>query len=84
MEVKEGGGKEPIPFRVEDGRLANPADALATLALNGQKFVPFKLLSAVQKAVIPRNVIRDALPNSIPFVPPVSTDFSNIEMRSDD
>ena len=60
VEITEGGAKTPIPFEVEDGRLADPADTLATLALRDRgrdSFKPFKFLSEAEKKAIPRNVM---------------------------
>lgn len=51
------GKKVALPFVVEDGRLAEPAKTLATLALNGnQKFVPLKFLSSVERDAVAKNV----------------------------
>ena len=59
IEINENGVKAPIPFEVEDGRLVDPADTLATLALRERgkdSFKPFKFLSEAEKKAIPRNV----------------------------
>ena len=59
VEISGNGEKNPIPFVVEDGRLADPADTLATLSLRGRGndvFKPFKFLSEVEKRSIPQNV----------------------------
>ena len=83
VEVMQQGGKETIEFIVEDGRLQDPADALATLALNGQKFVPFKLLTPQQKAGVPKNVIRPATPLYTPAPPPASAALANdVDMQN--
>ena len=43
--------KTPIPFKIEDSRLGNPARTLAVDHLNGiRKFVPYFILNAAQKA----------------------------------
>ena len=62
IEVKPQGGKVPIPVKVEDGRLRDLAESLAILALNGQKFLPYKFLTPAQKADIPKNVMCPATP----------------------
>ena len=49
--------KKTISFKVEDGRLVNPARSLAILALNGiKRFTPFRFLTAEQRADIQTNV----------------------------
>ena len=59
-----GGEKRPLPFLVEDGRLADPANAMAVLELSGQKFTPYKFLSEKAKKKIPKNILRAATPFS--------------------
>ena len=61
IEVVDG-NKLPLPFQVEDGRLADPANSTAILALSKQKFTPFRYLSEKQKKKIPQNVMRAATP----------------------
>ena len=59
VEIMDSGAKVPIPYVVEDGRLADPADTMATLALRGrgkESFKPFKFLSEAEKKAIPRNI----------------------------
>ena len=80
VEVKPQGGKGPIQFVVEDGRLVDPADTLATLALRGEKFVPFKILTPAQKAEVMRNVMCPAtplLPPSAPITNPLGASTSS-------
>ena len=88
VEVMQQGGKEAIEFIVEDGCLQDPADALATLALNGQKFIPFKILTPEQKVVILKNVIRPATRLNTPTIPPpplhASTRSNNVHMPTAD
>ena len=69
VEMKDG-EKEPIPFRVQDGRLWNPADTMAVLALTNKKFVPFKLLPNAEKAAIRQGVMRPATPIVTNIHPP--------------
>ena len=57
VEVRDGGVKEAICFVVEDGRLADPANSMAILALRNAKFVPYKILSQGDKQGIPKNVL---------------------------
>ena len=55
VEMTESGVKVPIPFVVEDGRLADPANTLATLSLRErgrENFKPFKFLSEEEKKMI--------------------------------
>jgi hypothetical protein len=53
----EEGRKTTTPFTVDDGRLMNPAKALAQISLNGgQKFTPFKFLSRLERDAIPQNI----------------------------
>jgi hypothetical protein len=61
IEIVEG-RRTPLPFPVEDGRLANPTETLARLALDGREFKPFKYVSATEKASIPRNVVVEVTP----------------------
>ena len=57
--------KRPIPFKVEDGRLVNPARSLAILHLNGiKRFTPYRFLKAEQKTDIVTNVFTVAPPIS--------------------
>ena len=57
--------KRSIPFKVEDGRLVNPARSLAILHLNGiKRFTPYRFLNAEQKAEIETNVLTVASPIS--------------------
>ena len=62
IEQSEGGVKTPIPFVVEDGRLANPAKTLAILSLAKGSFKPFKFLSEAEKKDVPRNVTVAPIP----------------------
>ena len=55
IEQSEGGVKAPIPFVVEDGRLADPAKTLAILSLKKGSFKPFKFLSEAEKKDEPWN-----------------------------
>ena len=63
IEVVDG-NKLPLPFQVEDGRLADPANTAAILALSKQRFTPFRFLSPKQKEKIPQNLTRAATPLS--------------------
>ena len=52
----DGETKTPIPFKLEDGRLQDPAKTLAIYTLNGvagvREFKPFRIASAAEKALI--------------------------------
>ena len=64
IEVAADGSKSPIPFQIEDGRLIDPANAMAILALNRGKFKPFRFLSEAEKKDIPQKVMRPADPEN--------------------
>ena len=59
VEASDSGFKMPIPFMVEDGRLADPANTLALMAIKGdtQSFKPYKYLTEEVKADIYKNVV---------------------------
>ena len=59
VEASDNGFKMPIPFMLEDGRLADPANTLALMAIKGdtQSFKPYKYLTEEVKADIYKNVV---------------------------
>ena len=60
-----GDGKKPIPFSVEDGRLADPARALAVYSIDGGEFKPYRMLSVEEKRIIPTNVMTSIPPEKM-------------------
>jgi hypothetical protein len=60
LEMVEG-RRVLLPFTVEDDRLANPAETLAKLTLEGKEFKPIKYLTATERASIPKNVLAYAI-----------------------
>lgn len=58
VEASDAAYKKPIPFTVEDGRLQNPANSLAIMALRGDgAFKPYKFLTDIERRDIAMNVI---------------------------
>ena len=58
-----GDTKKSLSFKVEDGRLVDPARCLAILALNKiKRYTPYRFLTATQKAGIASNVMTVAMP----------------------
>ena len=67
VEIDSDGGKKRIPFPVEDGRLQDPAKAMAIIALNKKKFRPYKFLSEDEKKDIPKNVLTKVDDDVVPM-----------------
>ena len=58
----DGQQKTPLPFKVEDRRLVDPARTLAVLSLQGTNvFKPFRLLSKDEKDDIEKNIASDTV-----------------------
>ena len=61
----EGEVKRPIPFAIEDGRLADPARSLAVYSLEGGEFKPYRMLTPDEKKNIPTNVMTTVPPEKM-------------------
>ena len=67
VEVDSVGFKKSIPFKVEDGRLVDPAETMAKIALKKGKFRPYKFLSDQEKRDIPKDVLTKVSDAAVPM-----------------
>jgi hypothetical protein len=66
MDIQDDENKTrtPVSFRLDDGRLANPARTFAVIALEGRpKFSALKHLSEEQRNAVPKDVMTSATSN---------------------
>ena len=82
IEMSDSGVKAPVSFVVEDGRLANPAETLAILALKNIAFKPYKFLSEAEKKDVPKNVTVTYM--TAAAAPSASASDGSVEMRDAD